>query len=225
MDVKPYHSESWRSILKVRDELLERTGSAANARAFPQSCIKHGKPQFSMVYDQFRQQGTKLRWVNAIWNRAVLPKHSFIVTLAQQRKLATIDQLNYRGLYLVNRCILCKAVVETHQHHFFQCSFSTEAWQSLLQWMKISGRTMNLRNELNWIAGKHVRRHWKARWFTSCLTALAYSLWEERNLRIFQGIEHDIPYIIRRVQHLVSVRLIHVTHSSHKNEIVELLNV
>ncbi|XP_074315271.1 uncharacterized protein LOC141651458 [Silene latifolia] len=211
MDVKPYHSESWRSILKVRDELLERTGNAANAKALLQSCI--------------RQKGVKVRWVNAVWNRAVLPKHRFIVTLALQSRLATIDQLSHRGMYLINRCILCKAALETHQHLFFQCPYAATAWQSLLLWMKITCRTMNLRKEINWIAGKHVRRHWKARWFMSCLTAMVYSLWEERNLRIFQGIEHDIPYIIRRVQYLVSVRLIHVTHSSHKDKIVALLNV
>ncbi|XP_074299475.1 uncharacterized protein LOC141630585 [Silene latifolia] len=133
MDVKSYHSESWRSILKVRDELLERTGNAANARAFLQSCIKQGKLQLSKVYDQFRQKGVKVRWVNAVWNRAVLPKHSSIVNLAMQRKLATIDQLNSRGLYLVNRCILCKAAVETHQHFFFQCPYDAAAWQSILQ--------------------------------------------------------------------------------------------
>ncbi|XP_074313989.1 uncharacterized protein LOC141649193 [Silene latifolia] len=225
MDVKPYHSESWRSILKVCGELLERTGNAANARALLQSCIKHGKLQLSLLYDQFRQKGVKVRWVNAVWNRAVLPKHSFIVTLAMQSRLATIDQLIHRGMYLINRCILCKAALETHQHLFFQCPYAATAWQSLLLWMKITGRTMDLRKEINWIAGKHVRRHWKARWFMSCLTAMVYSLWEERNLRIFQGIEHDIPYIIRRVQYLVSVRLIHVTHFSHKDKIVELLNV
>ncbi|XP_074300256.1 uncharacterized protein LOC141631492 [Silene latifolia] len=141
-----------------------------------------------------------------------------------QHKLATIDKLNYRGLHMVNRCILCKAVNETRQHLFFKCQFAAQIWHRLLQWMKLRGRTDSLRRELHWLAGRRIRRHWKVHWVSSCLTALGYSIWEERNSCIFRDVEHNEDYIVRRAQYLVSIRLLYATQSSYEDEILDSLS-
>ncbi|XP_074298357.1 uncharacterized protein LOC141629219 [Silene latifolia] len=208
MAPKNFHSESWKSLLKVRNELVAKTCGVANARAFLLDCITEGKLQLQKVYDFLREPGRRISWARVVWNKAVLPKHSFMVVLAMQRKLATIDQLMHRGVHLVNRCVLCKAANEDHSHLFFKCSYSSHIWQQLLEWMGMRGRSMNLKSELHWLVGRRHRKHWKALKISSCLNALTYSLWEERNSRIFNNLEHDAAYIIRRVQFLVSVKLL-----------------
>ncbi|XP_074283817.1 uncharacterized protein LOC141608353 [Silene latifolia] len=183
-----------------------------------------GKVQLSLIYEQLRDHDRKISWEKTVWNRVALPKHSVLVVLAMQHKLATIDKLNYRGLHMVNRCILCKADNESHQHLFFKCQFATSIWNRLLKWMKLRGRTDSLKRELHWLAGRRRRRHWKAQWISSCLTALAYSIWEERNSRIFRDVEHNEDYIVRRVQYLVSIRLLYAYHSSYEDEILDSIN-
>ncbi|XP_074304751.1 uncharacterized protein LOC141639547 [Silene latifolia] len=218
------HSESWRSLLKVRNDLVAKTGSIAEARDFLSTCISGGKMQLHKVYDLLREPNSKVSWVRAVWNKAVVPKHSFIVVLAMQGKLATIDQLTIRGMHLVNRCVLCKAASEDHQQLFFQCNYSSHVWKHLLDWMGLRGRSMRFKTELHWIAHRRHRRHWKFLWVTSCMTALVYSIWEERNSRIFNNVEHAVEHVIRRVQFLVSVKLLHVTPSSHEDEVLYGLN-
>ncbi|XP_074319187.1 uncharacterized protein LOC141656258 [Silene latifolia] len=141
-----------------------------------------------------------------------------------QQKLATIDQLHHRGITLVNRCVLCKADNEMHKHLFFQCRFSDIVWQQILTWMRVQHRTSKLSKEVHWMAGRRVRKHWKAQWFSSCLGAIVYNLWEERNIRIFQGLEHDVDYIVKRIQYFVSIRLLYVTHPSKEGEIIDCFN-
>ncbi|XP_074304825.1 uncharacterized protein LOC141639647 [Silene latifolia] len=178
--------------------------------------------QLHKVYDFLREPSRKISWVRAVWNKAVVPKHSFMVVLAMQCKLATIDQLTLRGMQLVNRCVLCKAASEDHPHLFFQCSYSSHIWKHLLDWMGLRGRSMRLKNEMHWIAHRRHKRHWKALWVSSCLNALTYSICEERNSRIFNNVEHDADYVIRRVQFLVSVKLLHVTPSSYEEEVARI---
>ncbi|XP_074315382.1 uncharacterized protein LOC141651576 [Silene latifolia] len=182
---KSTHSESWRSILQVRDELLEMAGSGANVEALLHGCVKKGCIQLHLLSDQFRRKGSNISWGKSLWNRVVLPKHSVFLVLAIRQKLATIDQLHIRGIPLVNKCILCKADNETHKHLFFRYSFSGVVWQRILSWMRIHHRTSKLSKEVHWIAGRRVRKHRKAKWFSSCLGAAAYGIWEDRNIRIF----------------------------------------
>ncbi|XP_074277828.1 uncharacterized protein LOC141601441 [Silene latifolia] len=208
MSVKPCHSESWRSLLKVRNDLVAKIGSIAEARDFLSTCISGGKMQLHKVYDLLREPNSKVSWVRAVWNKAVVPKHSFIAVLAM--------------------CVLCKAASEDHQHLFFQCHYSSHIWKHLLDWMGLRGRSMRFKSELHWIAHRRHRRHWKFLWVTTCLNALVYSIWEERNSRIFNNVEHAVEHavehVIRRVQFLVSVKLLHVTPSSHEEEVLYGLN-
>ncbi|XP_074313853.1 uncharacterized protein LOC141649051 [Silene latifolia] len=221
---KSNHSESWRSILHVRDDLLVIAGSGDNATGLLQSCVKRGKLQLHLLYNHFRQRGNKLSWAKVAWNRVLLPKHSFFLVMAMQRKLATIDKLNARGLCMVNRCILCKMDNECHKHLFFQCSYSALIWGQILHWLNMQYRTVKMNKEMHWIASRRTCKHWKARWYISCLDATGYCIWEERNTRIFSGHEHQVDYVVKRIQYLVRVRLLYVTHPSKEGEIVVALD-
>ncbi|XP_074315339.1 uncharacterized protein LOC141651530 [Silene latifolia] len=224
MTSKNYHSESWKSLLKVRDDLLQKTGTIDVAKTVLQSCVRNGKFSLSLAYEQLRDKERTVRWGKTVWNRAVLPKHSVIMTLALQGKLATVDHLNKKGMMIVNRCVLCKAALESHSHLFFKCPYSATLWQSLMLWMKVLGRTNSLKQEIAWISNRHARRHWKTSWYLGCMHTLVYCLWEERNFRIFRGSEHDVAYLLRRVQYIVCVRLFHVSYASEEKEFLDYLN-
>ncbi|XP_074315250.1 uncharacterized protein LOC141651435 [Silene latifolia] len=224
MQIKPHHSESWRSILYVRNELVSKAGGVELARSLLSRCVKAGKLQLCLLYDNFRENGVQLPWTKGVWLRAVLPKHSFIMVLAMQRKLAIISSLSKKGFCLVNRCILCKANCETHRHLFFQCHFAAAVWNNVLAWLKLYHRTEDLCKELRWLAGRRVRKHWKSSWFASCLGATVYCIWEERNARIFKEVERTIEYVTKRIQFFVSTRLLFVTHPSYEDEIARILS-
>ncbi|XP_074288751.1 uncharacterized protein LOC141613907 [Silene latifolia] len=186
MPIRAYHSESWRSILIVRNDLIARAGSLETTRRILSNCTKGGRLKLILIYDHFREKALRISGYRGVWQRAVLPKHSFIMVLAMQGRLATIDKLNQKGTCLVNQCIMCKAANETHTHLFFKCSFNAAVWKGVLQWLAMQDRTLDMRRELRWITNRRVRRDWKPHWYSSCLNAAVYSLWEERNTRIFR---------------------------------------
>ncbi|XP_074266632.1 uncharacterized protein LOC141589910 [Silene latifolia] len=146
---KNTHSESWRSILLVRDELLNMVGNGPTAESLLSGCVKKGCIQLSLLYDKFRRKGNPISWGATVWHRAVLPKHSVFLMLAMKQKLATIDKLNHRGISLVNRCVLCKADNETHKHLVFQCIFSAAIWHQVLHWLRVQHRTSKLSKEVH----------------------------------------------------------------------------
>ncbi|XP_074278173.1 uncharacterized protein LOC141601770 [Silene latifolia] len=121
--------------------------------------LQGNKLKLRLLYDKFRCMGRLASWATAVWTHAVIPKHSVFAVLAMQQRLATIDQLQKRNILM-----------------------------GVLDWMNLTGRTMCFSKELHWITARKHSRHWKVKWFVSCLSAVVYSLWEEWNLRIFQDL-------------------------------------
>ncbi|XP_074298997.1 uncharacterized protein LOC141629992 [Silene latifolia] len=132
---------------------------------------------------------------------------------ASQQKLATVDNLQSRGFNMVNRCSLCEIALEDHAHLFFNCSFSKDVWQQLLQWMGMHRAGSCLLAELEQ-ANFQSKHNWRMAWFCTSLAAAVYQIWNERNSRLFRGRKVAVTEIVSRVKFLVSTRLLMWT--SHK---------
>ncbi|XP_074318399.1 uncharacterized protein LOC141655208 [Silene latifolia] len=216
--------ESWRSILHTRDLLLTLYGTADSAEKALQTCVSsQGHFMVSKAYELLRPHYPKVRWAKTIWSPNVIPKHSFITALAAQGKLPTVDNLCRRGLYLVNWCVLCKGATENHAHLFFACPFAGDLWRQVLGWMRVYGRTANLRQELLWCRHRNSRKHWKAGWYCCWLAACVYTIWQERNTRIFTGKESGVHGLLRQVQFHVSVKML-ARNVKHSNMVIDHLS-
>ncbi|XP_074308303.1 uncharacterized protein LOC141643158 [Silene latifolia] len=220
---KPYHSESWKGLLLVRDLLVQTAGGIVEAQALLHSCVQGGTYQVTKMYDILRLKYPRVKWSRVIWNSTAIPKHNFISSLAAQFKLPTVDYLGSRGLHLVNWCTLCKNANETQGHLFFKCQFSASIWNGLMTWLKIRGRTVNLWQELRWSTQRKTQKHWKMGLLRCCLTAAVYSIWLERNSRIFRDKEMTVGVLLRQIQYVVSVRMLY-KYGTHSDEILGLLN-
>ncbi|XP_074297731.1 uncharacterized protein LOC141628492 [Silene latifolia] len=173
---KPYHSESFRGILAVKEEILDRTGTISVANALLNSWVRNGKFHFKAAYDWFRIQAPALPWAPALNSQFLIPSHRLLTSLAIQGKLATVDKIAVRGFSLANRCILCKEDQETHSHIFSQCSFSKHIWAGIITWLSLPHRTFDPTTELLWCIGKKHIRHWKNGWFRCCIGAVCYHI-------------------------------------------------
>ncbi|XP_074290260.1 uncharacterized protein LOC141616992 [Silene latifolia] len=220
---KPRHSESWKGLLHVRDLLVQTTGGIVEAQALLHSCAQGDTYQVAKMYDILRMRYPRVKWSRVIWNSTAIPKHSFISSLAAQFKLPIVDSLGTRGIHLVNWCILCKNANETHRHLFFKCSYSASIWKGLMNWIKAPGRTVNLWQKLRWSTQRKTQKHWKMRIFRCCLTAAVYSIWLERNSRIFRDKEMVVGVLLRHIQYVVSVRMLY-KYEIHSDDILGSLN-
>ncbi|XP_074303966.1 uncharacterized protein LOC141638452 [Silene latifolia] len=225
LSCKGHFSESFRSILSVKDALVSSVGSGSSARQLLDSWTKSGKFVAQSAYDWFRDKHPLQICYKAIARRTIVPKHGIITLLVIQKKLATVDSLQARGLVLINRCILCKNACESHSHLFFKCPFSREVWHGLLNWMHISGRTDNYIYELLWAKSRGSSRHWKNAWFSSCIAGAIYYLWGERNRRIFNATESTTAQLLHSIKFTVSTFLLNVTFPKPDLRIINSISV
>ncbi|XP_074293407.1 uncharacterized protein LOC141620435 [Silene latifolia] len=182
---KSHYTESFRSLLIIRDEILAKSGSITTAISLISSWLHSGKFSIGQAYSWFRNFLPKLHWTTALHHQFIIPSHRIITSLALQQKLATLDNLAGKGLHIINRCILCKQDNETHAHLFFNCAFSKQIWEGIQSWLKISGRSSDAQTELLWSSDRRHTRHWKNGWMRASIAATCYYLWDERNSRVF----------------------------------------
>ncbi|XP_074301494.1 uncharacterized protein LOC141632888 [Silene latifolia] len=218
---KDRFSESWCSILKVKDEILSKTGSTDEALHIINSWVHNGHFQVVKAYNWFKSKGDRVYWFKALHGDSIIPSHKFTISLAIMHKLPTTDLLVTRGMLMVNRCVLCKCKAETHRHLFFNCVFSQQVWTALLQWMNIGNRTINLWSEIRWIAQAKGLRHWKHALHQSCIAAAVYFIWQERNQRIFMGRDSTVAHIISNIKLAMRYRL--ATHASSSSCLMSML--
>ncbi|XP_074293243.1 uncharacterized protein LOC141620213 [Silene latifolia] len=221
---KDHLSESLKSIIAVREEILHHTHSPVAASALIHSWTSKGKFNIAEAYHWFRKHKPILDWTPALHHQFVIPSHRVLTTLALQHKLPTLDNLACRGLHMVKWCILCKGSLETHEHIFSTCSFTQKILQGIYTWLGLQGRSTIPTAELIWCAAKQHYRHWKNGWIRSSITATCYQIWHERNARIFQGVEHTEAQILHLIRFNVSARISHrVTRAVYDQAIQRLI--
>ncbi|XP_074305074.1 uncharacterized protein LOC141640008 [Silene latifolia] len=215
-------SSSLKGILTVRDRLVALAGSITNASSLINSWCSHGKFRVTAAYSYLRGAVLAGPWTTALTHPRIVPSHRIICSLAAQQKLATVDNMQLRGFYMVNRCSLCEIALEDHAHLFFNYSFSKDVWQQLLQWMGMNRAGSCLLAELEQ-AGIGSKHNWRMPWFCTSLAAAVYQIWNERNSRIFRGRKAAATEIVSRVKFLVSTRLLMWTHHKQYSLIVASL--
>jgi hypothetical protein len=67
------------------------------------------------------------------------PKAKNHACLALQNRLWTADRLEKRSWLNYGLCPLCKQTLETTDHLFVACHFTTRIWELLKEWLGLQG--------------------------------------------------------------------------------------
>lgn len=92
------------------------------------------KPVFKtkLTWEKTRKHEPPARWRRAVWFQHCTPKYAFIHWVAIQNRLSTGDKMLAWNASTNPSCILCQAPMETREHLFFECSYSSEVWSLLM---------------------------------------------------------------------------------------------
>ncbi|XP_074265943.1 uncharacterized protein LOC141588398 [Silene latifolia] len=161
------------------------------------------KAQF---YEMIRAKGAPFIQSKTFWDSFCYPKHKVIGLLTAQNRLPTVDALCSRGLVIVNRCVLCESSLETHSHLFFECPYSAAIWQAIAMWLKVSPAPC-LPQIFHWFKVYNRGQGLIKKQGRCALMCALYLVWQERNKRIFKGIQPTPVTIIRKIKVLVLLRL------------------
>ncbi|GJX63923.1 hypothetical protein Tco_0296823 [Tanacetum coccineum] len=149
-DVQPSANMSygWRKLLQLREHV----------KPFFWSCIGNGRDilfkhvlqicllmewratngtmtDFSVkcAWEVLRPRGIEVPWLHTVWFSHAIPRHAFHLWLVMRRSLKTQDKLRQWDVAPTTditqvRCSLCGTQPDSHEHLFFECSYSSKVW-------------------------------------------------------------------------------------------------
>uniref|UniRef100_A0A2N9IM47 Reverse transcriptase zinc-binding domain-containing protein n=1 Tax=Fagus sylvatica TaxID=28930 RepID=A0A2N9IM47_FAGSY len=129
-----------------------------------------------------------------IWGVKAPRRISFFTWTAVRGKILTCDNLMRRGHVLAGWCCLCKNQWETGDHLLLHCEVAAALWGFVfsmfgVQWVFPATVLDMLSGWHNWFG-----RHSSAIWNLAPLCVM-WSLWQERNRRIFEDEEKSVSHL------------------------------
>lgn len=132
------------------------------------------------TWEFIREKKAHVDWAETVWFKNSTPRYSFILWLAMKGRLATGDRMRAWQSNAREDCILCNAPLETLEHLFFECTYSSQVWEAQMKGV--------LRDQftVKWEEVKRILRDSKRCKMQSfiikyMLQATVYMLWRERN--------------------------------------------
>ncbi|XP_060210989.1 uncharacterized protein LOC132638012 [Lycium barbarum] len=114
-----------------------------------------GKFSIKCVYVLFTPQFPKVNWKSLTMVQGEIPKHQFILWMAIQERLATVDRLEKWGIQVPPDCVLCNTKeMETFTHLFFDCAYARSMWKSLLQCLGMMRQITTWETEIQWLSSR-----------------------------------------------------------------------
>ncbi|KAF5204158.1 Cyclin-dependent protein kinase inhibitor smr6 [Thalictrum thalictroides] len=166
---------------------------------------KSGMFSVRSAYKTLSGEQPRVRWYGFVWNKLVLPRHSFSAWQLLSGCLPTQDNLVKRRVLNYSSCILCNGSRENSKHLYFECPYSKEIWEHVRDLLEIRVDNRNV-NRL-WMSiiklckGKSVT----ASIYSTVICATVNYIWVERNMRRFQNksqnaynLKHRLCKEIRR---------------------------
>ncbi|XP_039045886.1 uncharacterized protein LOC120185854 [Hibiscus syriacus] len=139
------------------------------------------------IWESIRIKREKVPWHNLIWFPMHIPKFSLITWMSLLNRLPTRDQLLKMGISTEGTCVNCRDDQETRNHIFCQRTLAVRLWSSVLSLNSVKNTSSTWEEMVN-----RASSTWKGKSLLITIlkiswTTYIYTLWEERNHRIFQG--------------------------------------
>ncbi|XP_020266570.1 uncharacterized protein LOC109842066 [Asparagus officinalis] len=196
-----------------------QVGNVANLQNTVGACCTSGKLQLSFVYNALSQSIYPVPWFDTVWRGLHYPKHSVILWLAAHSRLLTQDRLCRMGMLELNRCVLCQSQqLETCKHLFFECQFSADIWNKVMNWMSFSRRSCNWNHLINWYSFNLKGGGCKQQLKRMALLMTIYMIWQERNMRIFQRKFREPEMLFRGIKFLIFSKILNVKLPIHMKD-------
>ncbi|XP_062114406.1 uncharacterized protein LOC133825490 [Humulus lupulus] len=145
-------------------------------------------------------------WSKVVWCRLNIPKHSFMMWLAVLKRLKTRDRLLRFQVIDNADCLLCSRNIESVDHLFFECPYSTDCLEKIKQWLNWSMRTTLLSRIIRWI-GKAKISKFKKNLFSAVIAALVYQIWHNRNCKLWLSTLESTDVAVLKTKDAVKYRI------------------
>jgi hypothetical protein len=147
-------------------------------------------------------------WTKCIWYGQCIPRHSFNLWVAYQGRLITHDRLKKWDRDKTFKCAFCNCQGDSHEHLFFDCLYPSKVWENLKECAMLQNCPKNLVGCVDLLAAIGKIKSIKSIIQRLMLGAMVYFIWQERNLRLFQGKQRSVEELCKQIKETVRLKLI-----------------
>ncbi|XP_010691912.1 uncharacterized protein LOC104905159 [Beta vulgaris subsp. vulgaris] len=188
----------WKQICKVKSK-MKLLYSEHDWNIMSKFCVQK-------VYKKLLGEHPAVHWDKLIWNRLVIPKHRMIGWLVMKQRLRTLDILVKIGVQDSSSCQLCEHGIESHNHLFFQCTYSAQCLNLIRGWLDMKNQHNIFSRQLSFIM-KSKRSGLQKRFMAAVFSGLVYQLWWARNEAIWNHVVWKPEIIFKKLKKLVQQRI------------------
>ncbi|GAV59169.1 zf-RVT domain-containing protein, partial [Cephalotus follicularis] len=155
---------------------------------------------FKSAWETIRSPAPLAPWLQLVWFRGAIPKHSFCLWLTFHKAHRTLDKLLAFGFVQHSHCPFDCGHQESINHLFFECAFTRDVWSKVLERNDCPfPSSWNWDNLVDW-AMRHATCNSFSRWMRRTgLAAAVYHCWKERNNRIFRHSTSSSAQLLSRI--------------------------
>ncbi|XP_071719273.1 uncharacterized protein [Rutidosis leptorrhynchoides] len=166
----------------------------------------------SLAWNTLRPRATKVPWYRVVWFEHCIPRHAFLLWLLMGENLKTQDKLKdwERNASLSNSfvCALCKSQIDSHDHLFYNCVFSSQLClmvSTLLEWPSWNNSWRDIRDSLVPYTSRRIVRVVVTK---LAYAAMTYFIWQERNNRFFKGKSRTVNQVFEVIYSTVRMKIL-----------------
>ncbi|GJR21950.1 reverse transcriptase domain, reverse transcriptase zinc-binding domain protein [Tanacetum coccineum] len=177
----------------------------------------------STVWLAIRTRDVKVMWADVVWFSNCIHRHAFNLWLIMKRRLKTQDSLSSWDLaspIAALNCSLCDSQPDSHDHLFFECSFSKQVWKHMMDLAGVSPVIYNIYAAISSILPIAKRRTWDSVIIKLVIASTAYFLWQERNLRLFKNNKRSVAQVIECITSSIRLKLLSCRFKKSKRGLV-----
>ncbi|GJT69750.1 hypothetical protein Tco_1029036 [Tanacetum coccineum] len=174
------------------------------------------------VWDTIRPRDIEVPWYDLVWFSSCIPRHAVNMWLIMKKRLKTQDTLSSWDVVvgLMNVCPLCETQPDSHEHLFFDCSYSFQIWSRIKQFACLMGSGSSLDSIVSILMPI---AKWKS--FKSCirkltLAAAAYFVWQECNFRLFKHSKRSVQEVVDCIMSSVHLKLLSCRFKKSKDAVL-----
>ncbi|GJX82267.1 hypothetical protein Tco_0331748 [Tanacetum coccineum] len=182
-----------------------------------------------LAWEELRSRRNKVLWFHTVWFSHCIPRHAFHLWLVMIRSLKMHDKPKPWDVGPATdlsqlSCSLCEMQADSHEHLFFECTYSSQVWNYVRMYAGMENVNPHLDDILLWCQSLSTKRTFKGVVGKLIFAAASYFIWMERNARLFKNVKRP-PEDIRDLI-LVTVRLkLHTFNFKNMMKIRRLLSL
>ena len=174
-------------LMEIRRELTQLPKPSRSSDVVIWSPSPNGKFNLAHTWKHCFGNHNTVHWSHLVWFSKATPRFAFILWIAIQKRLSTQDRISgfTQGPLA---CYFCSKALESHDHIFFDCSYTSFIWQGMQNKMNSHIQATKWDDIVTEAAALWVERKPAHIIPRICFAATIYYVWQERNNRAFKSV-------------------------------------